>query len=110
MKLLFDHNLSPRLVESLSDVYTGSDHVFRLGLDRVPDMEVWDYARREGFSVVTKDADFADLSMLFGFPPKVIWIRRGNCRTTAVETILRRHHADIAALIKDEVMGVLTLF
>ena len=110
MKLLFDHNLSPRLVKLLSDIYPDSNHVHTLNLDCAPDTEVWDYARREGFSVVTKDADFADLSMLLGFPPKVIWIRRGNCRTADLEAMLRRRHADIAALTEDKVIGVLTLF
>ena len=73
MKLLFDQNLSPRLVNRLSDLYPDSNHVYPLGIDRVADKEVWEYARREGYLVVTKDADFSDLCMLLGFPPKVIW-------------------------------------
>ncbi len=89
MKLLFDHHLSPRLVKSLADIYPDSNHVYRLGLDRAVDKDIWEYARREGFLIVTKDADFSDLCMLLGFPPKVVWIRRGNCKTSAVEAILR---------------------
>jgi len=54
---------------------------------------------------VTKDADFSDLCMLRGSPPKVIWIRRGNCRTSAIEAMLRRHYADIKALNEDKIMG-----
>jgi predicted nuclease of predicted toxin-antitoxin system len=110
MKLLFDQNLSPRLVKRLSDLYPDSNHVHPLGIDRVTDTEVWECARREGFPIVTKDADFSDLCMLLGFPPKVIWIRRGNCKTSDIETLLRRHHPDIEALDKDAVIGVLTLF
>lgn len=110
MKLLFDQNLSPRLVKLLSDLYPDSNHVYPLGIDRVPDKEVWEYARREGFTVVTKDADFSDLCMLSGFPPKVIWIRRGNCKTSDIEALLRHHHPDVEALDKDTIMGVLTLF
>lgn len=72
MKLLFDHNLSPRLIKSLSDIYPDSNHVYPLGLDEARDPEIWEYARREGFLIVTKDADFSDLCMLLGFPPKVI--------------------------------------
>jgi predicted nuclease of predicted toxin-antitoxin system len=109
MKLLFDQNLSPRLVTRLADPYPDSNHVYLLGLDRVPDHEVYEYARREGFLLVTKDADFSDLSVLRGFPPKVIWIRRGNCTTVAIEQILRRHYDDIKALDTDPSMGVLTL-
>ncbi len=110
MKLLFDQNLSPHLVNYLSDLYPGSNHVYPLGLDRVSDKEVWEYARREGFLVVTKDADFSDLCMLLGFPPKVVWIRRGNCKTSDIEALLRNHYSDVEALDKDTVMGVLTLF
>jgi predicted nuclease of predicted toxin-antitoxin system len=110
MKLLFDQNLSPRLVNRLSDLYPASNHVYLLGLDREPDKVVWEYARREDFLMVTKDADFSDLCMLLGFPPKVIWIRRGNCKTSEIEILLRHHYADVEALESDAVMGVLTLF
>ena len=110
MKLLFDHNLSPRLIKSLVDIYPESNHVYPLGLDRVDDKEIWEYARREGFLIVTKDADFSDLCMLLGLPPKVIWIRRGNCQTAAIEAMLRHHYADIKVLDEGTIVGVLTLF
>ncbi|HWP55133.1 MAG TPA: DUF5615 family PIN-like protein [Pyrinomonadaceae bacterium] len=96
MKLLFDQNLSPDLVKRLADLYPGSAHVYHIGIDRVADKELRDYARREGFAIVT--------------PPKVIWIRRGNCSTAAIEAILRAHNQDIDALDKDDVAGILTLF
>ena len=110
MKLLFDQHLSPRLVKSLADIYPDSNHVYPLGLDQADDKEIWDYARREGFLIVTKDADFSDLCLLLGCPPKVIWIRRGNCQTSAIEAILRHHYSDIEVLDKDVIVGVLTLF
>jgi predicted nuclease of predicted toxin-antitoxin system len=72
VKLLFDHNLSPRLVKRLADLYPDSTHLHLLGLDRADDAAVWDLARREGFLIVTKDADFSDICMMRGFPPKVI--------------------------------------
>ncbi len=68
MKLLFDHNLPPALVSRLQDLYDGSNHVYRLNLDRVADTDVWEYAKREGFLIVTKDADFSDICLLRGFP------------------------------------------
>jgi len=109
MKLLFDQNLSPELVGRLKDLYPDSDHVCALGLDCFPDREVRDFAQLQGFLIVTKDADFSDLCVLLGFPPKVVWIRRGNCSTTEIEQILRRHHADIIALDADAEMGILSL-
>jgi predicted nuclease of predicted toxin-antitoxin system len=110
VKLLFDHNLSPALVNRLQDLYPNSNHVYRLGLDQIPDIEVWEYARQEGFLIVTKDADFSDICLLRGFPPKIIWLRRGNCKTADIEVILRSHNNDIVELNNDKTAGVLTLF
>ncbi len=110
MKLLFDQNLSPKLVKRLADLYPNSNHVYHLGIDLVPDKEMREYARREGYVIVTKDSDFSDLCILLGFPPKVIWIRRGNCSSNDIEAILRDHQPDIEALGRDEVIGILTLF
>ena len=107
---MFDHNLSPHLVKHLADLYPDSSHLHLLGLDKADDEEVWEFARREGFLIVTKDADFNDLCLLSGFPPKVVWIRRGNCKTKEVEAVLRRHYDEIAALEAGEVVGVLTLY
>jgi predicted nuclease of predicted toxin-antitoxin system len=59
---------------------------------------------------VTKDVDFSDRSVLRGFPPKVIWLRRGNCTTVQIEEILRRHFQEIKALDEDSQTGVLSLF
>jgi len=110
VKLLFDHNLSPRLIRRLAELYPDSNHVYLLGFDRADDQAVWELARREGYLIVTKDADFSDLCMLFGFPPKVIWIRRGNCKNKDIEAILRRHIDEIRALDADQFIGVLTLY
>ncbi len=110
VKLLFDQNLSPKLIEKLTDLYPNSDHLDLLGLGTADDVLVWEHARRNNFVVVTKDADFADLSVLRGFPPKVIWIRRGNCSTANIERILRDHSAEIEDLAADSISGILTLF
>jgi predicted nuclease of predicted toxin-antitoxin system len=79
MKLLYDHNLRPLMVPRLADLFPHSQHVFALGLDRVSDEAIRDYAEQHGFCIVTKDADLSDLCVLLGFPPKIVWIRRGNC-------------------------------
>ncbi|MBA2493601.1 MAG: DUF5615 family PIN-like protein [Acidobacteria bacterium] len=109
-KLLFDQNLSPILVKKLADLFPNSDHLDLLRLGTADDAIVWEYARRNGFVVVTKDADFADLSVLRGFPPKVVWICRGNCSTTDIEDILRDHNVEIEDLVADSTSGILTLF
>jgi predicted nuclease of predicted toxin-antitoxin system len=97
VRLLLDQNLSPRLLDALADLFPGSVHVRDVGLARADDEAVWTYAAREGFVVVSKDADFHQRSFLFGHPPKVIWIRRGNCSTDEIARLLREHRADLVA-------------
>lgn len=110
MKLLFDQNLSPKLVSRLGDLFPESDHVFFLDLDTRTDEEIREFAAKEQFTLVTKDADFGELYSLFGGPPKVIWIRRGNCATGSVEQIVRDHVEDILRLEQEVSPGVLTLY
>lgn len=50
------------------------------------------------------------MSILRGFPPKVIWIRRGNCTTAEIEKTLRNNFQAIEQIEGDEVIGLLTLF
>ena len=110
MRLLFDQNLSPRLVKRLVDLYPDSSHVYLIGLDTSPDPAIWEYARDNQFIIVTRDADFSDLNVMLGYPPKVIWIRRGNCTTRAIEAILRSNYSAVESLAGDESVGILTLF
>ncbi len=110
VKLLFDQNLSPKLVNRLSEVYPNSDHLDLLGLGTAEDTLIWGHAKNNDFVIVTKDADSADLTVLRGFPPKVVWIRRGNCSTTDIENLLRDHNIDIEDLAADSTSGILTIF
>lgn len=110
MKLLFDQNLSPRLIKLLADIFPDSNHVFLIGLDKSEDTKVWQYAKTNNFLLVTKDADFGDLSILRGFPPKIIWIRRGNCKTSDIKNILRTHFEAVEKLESDLQLGLVTLF
>lgn len=109
MKLLFDQNVSPHLVRSLADLFPGSSHVQSVGLDFASDDHVWEYARLQGFIIVTKDEDFNNLSVLRGSPPKVLWLQLGNCTTTQVEIAFRAHVVDIEAFEKDASVGTLVL-
>ena len=84
MKLLLDQNLAPRLVAALAALYPDSKHVRDVGLAAANDDDVWRYAAAGGFTIVSKDADFHERSFVLGPPPKVIWIRRGNCSTTEI--------------------------
>lgn len=110
MKLLFDQNLSPRLVKSLADLFPDSNHVFFVGLDRDDDRMVRRYAEQNDYIIVTKDADYSDLSLLLGYPPKIIWIRRGNCSTTAIEQILRENFGQIEEMYADPNAAMITIY
>ncbi|XHX78071.1 MAG: DUF5615 family PIN-like protein [Stenomitos frigidus ULC029] len=110
MKLLFDHNLSPRLVNLLTDLYPHSQHVFLVGMEQTNDQQIWDYAAQNDFTIVTRDSDYNDLSLIRGFPPKVIWVRRGNCSTQAIEQMLRSTTTTIQRLAEDGSIGILTLY
>jgi predicted nuclease of predicted toxin-antitoxin system len=110
MKLLFDQNVSPSLVRNLGDLFPGSEHVFRLDLGSAADITIWQYARANDFLLVSKDADFVELSTLHGFPPKVVWLRLGNCVTRDIEELIRSNAAAISELAGDPERGVLALF
>ena len=102
MKLLFDENLSVRLIDSLSALYPGSEHVHNVHLGSAEDGAIWNYAKQHGFAIVSKDSDFAERSVLESYPPKIIWIRLGNCSTTDVEHLLRSAHEAIRAFIEED--------
>ena len=89
MKFLFDQNLSPRLVRELADIYPDCSHVHDLGMDTASDTEVWNYAAENGYTIVSKDADFHQRSLVLRAPPKVVWIRLGNCSVADTAYLLR---------------------
>ena len=89
MKLLFDENLSPKLVQLLADDFSGSVHVHDIGLGGADDKTIWRYAADNGLLIVSKDSDFHGWSTLYGFPPKVIWLWTGNCLTEKIASLLQ---------------------
>lgn len=114
MRLLYDQNLSPRLVDALADlfpgpnVFPGSQHVSEAGLDRATDLEIIEYARSHFFAIVTKDADFSELMTAHVSSsetprpyPKIIWIQRGNCSTREIEQLIRENAEAIRAIEED---------
>lgn len=109
VKLLFDENLAPSLASSLADLYPASMHVRDLGLEAADDDSVWAHAAANGFVIVTRDDDFRQRSFLRGPPPKVLWIRLGNCRTAEVAALLREREADVTRFAADLQLALLVL-
>jgi predicted nuclease of predicted toxin-antitoxin system len=110
MKLLFDQNLSFKLCQSVADLFPESNHVRVLGLSEVGDRVLWDYAKANGFTIVSQDVDFAELAVLLGSPPKVIWLRAGNQSTAAISTLIRRHADIIGAFWNDDNTACLEIY
>ncbi len=102
MKLLLDHNLSYKLIETILSIYPESKHVRLLNLHKESDENIRIYARENGFTIVTQDSDFFELATLFGTPPKIIWIRTGNVSTTFIEQLLKDNLHLILEFYKDD--------
>ena len=109
MKLLFDENLSPRLIGVLESEYPNSRHVEALGLRGAADFTVWDAARDGGFVIVSKDNDFRQLSFLHGHPPKVVWLSIGNSPTEVIAALLQRHQSELQAFLEDPEVALYVL-
>jgi predicted nuclease of predicted toxin-antitoxin system len=102
VKLLFDENLSPRLVALPADLYPDSAHVHQCGLGSSDDGAIWKYARANGFTIVSKDSDFQERTILLGAPPKVIWLRTSNCTSEDVAGLPRATGSVIRRFVNDD--------
>ncbi len=100
MKLLLDENLSRRLVPFLQHDFPGSTQVVLLGMESASDKEVWQRAKDEGYVVVTRDADFQELSLVWGAPPQVIRLRTPNQTRAAVLKLLLDNKAAIVSALE----------
>lgn len=109
MKLLFDHHLSRKLVARLEDLFPHSSHVVFHGLERAEDIDIWHFAQQHQFTIVTKDSDMNDITALRGAPPKILWLRIGNCTTKMTEAIIRRNHAIIEQFHGDPDSAILEI-
>lgn len=108
MKLLFDENLSYKLVVKLADIFPNAIHARDLPMR--DDVSIWQFAKENQCIIITKDSDFNDLSLLYGFPPFVVWLRTGNCKLTDMENIMRTNSIKIRELILQQQYGVIELF
>ena len=110
MKLLFDQNLSRKLVPRLADIFPDATHVQFHGLEEKTDTAIWDFAKLNGFCIVTQDADFAERSRLYGSPPKVVWLRCGNTPTNDIENLIRSGREAIQELLLNPKLYCLELY
>ncbi|MEQ8302042.1 MAG: DUF5615 family PIN-like protein [Cyclobacteriaceae bacterium] len=109
MKLLLDQNVSYRLVKKIELIFPESKHVSKLGLLNKPDLDIWEFARREDYVIVTFDSDYYDLSLTKGQPPKLIWIRTGNTTTSNIDRLLTQKADQISTFAKDPIISCLEI-
>jgi predicted nuclease of predicted toxin-antitoxin system len=109
LKLLFDENLSRKLVLKLVDLFPESTHAVTVGLVQSSDLEIWNYARDNDFIVVTADGDFYEMAAAFGAPPKVIWLRGCDYPTKIAAQILRDQIIRVREFINDKARSILIL-
>ena len=109
MKLLLDGNISDRIVPRIIDLFPDSTHVKNVGLHPADDPVIWSWAKQHGFAIVSKDTDFHQRSIIFGHPPKIVWIRVGNCPTSLIVNLLRSRHAVIQQFFESAIESLLVI-
>jgi len=112
MKLLLDANISWKLMPILKEHFGECIHADDIpGLEfPARDTEIWQYAKANGYAIITRDNDFNDLITVRGFPPKIIWLRTGNCSRKFTADSLIRSKETIQELLKSEESGLLEIF
>jgi predicted nuclease of predicted toxin-antitoxin system len=109
MKLLLDENLSDRIVDKIIDLYPDSQHVKTLGLINTDDVIIWEFAKMNSFVIISKDSDFHQRSLLYGHPPKFIYLRIGNSPTSKIVQILRDNLSTITQFDSSDTESILVL-
>lgn len=110
MKLLFDQNISHRILKFIPSPFSASSSVKKEGLLNATDREIWEFAKQKGYTIVTNDSDFNDLNLLYGFPPKIIWIRTGNLYTQDLASMLSANTDEIIKFNANEYYGCFQIF
>ena len=108
-RLLFDQNLSYRIIQHIEQLFPESDHVRLLGLDKADDLTIWEYAKNHNFHIVTQDNDFTDISTLYGYPPKIIRISTGNTTTDVVIKLINGKQEIIKEFLDNKETGILEI-
>jgi len=110
MKLLFDENISYRILKKIKETFPESEHVNSIKSKKLSDIEIFNHAKKNGYLIVTHDEDFVELQLVYGFPPKIIWLRTGNTSTQNIMNKLEETKHDIEALIDNPEIGLIEIY
>ncbi len=109
MRLLFDQNISYRLIKQILDIFPESKQVRDLGIENHSDKSIWEFARNNDYTIITFDSDFYDFSLVWGHPPKIIWLRIQNQTTGNIEKLIRKHQETIHEFINNGELACLEI-
>lgn len=109
VRLLVDQNLSHKLVPRLAPAFPGITHVRGVNLNRADDLIIWTWAAVNAYVMVSMDGDFHHLVLLKGAPPKVVWLRVGNCSTDDIAHLLTANRDQIAGMVADPEAALLLI-
>lgn len=109
MNLLFDQNISPRILRVLTTEFTNCQHVRFVGLENSSDFEIFQYAKRNDLAVVTFDSDFVDLNAMYGTPPKIVFLNTGNLTTKNISELLSKNNLRVIHYLDTESDNILEL-
>jgi predicted nuclease of predicted toxin-antitoxin system len=110
IKILLDQNLSFKIKKEIKDVFSEVKHVSDTRLSDTEDLNIWQYAKINDYSIITFDSDFIDISTIYGFPPKIIWLRMGNSTTFKIGQIIRTNQLLISEFLSNHENGCLELY
>ena len=113
MKLLFDQNISPKIIKQLDGFFQEAKQVKHVGLEDASDSAIFEFAKANDFAIVTFDSDFVDLNVIRGIPPKIIWLKTGNMITKAIAFLLSINNELIKEFLepdqyKNEILEIIT--
>jgi predicted nuclease of predicted toxin-antitoxin system len=110
MKLLLDENLSRRILPLIEQSFPKSTQVVYTSLESEDDKQLWQYAKNNNFTIVTKDSDFHEMSIIYGHPPKIIWLKCGNQTKQYIANILIQNEQSIKKFNIDNSLSCLEIY
>ena len=110
MKLLFDENISYQIVKKIKETFPESAHANTIKSGKITDLEIFSYAKKNNLLIVTHDEDFIELQLVYGYPPKIIWLRAGNTSTQNIMLKLEEKKDEILSLFNNPEIGLIEIY
>lgn len=111
MKVLIDQNISHRIIPFLAEYFDILTHVRETGLMNSYDYQIFMYARETKYdAILTLDEDFQHHILIHNAPPKVIWLRVGNCSTKHLSDVIIQNIGDINAFVHNDNFEIIEIY